>query len=332
MFSLRGPILVTGGAGFIGAHIIAHLNQRGVPVRVFDLPGVSTNHLPKHGVELRAGDVRNLEEVERAATGCPVVIHLAGNPNLFCPRPAEFDEVNHHGTRVVLAAGQKARVERIIHVSTEAIAAPLNPGAISNETTWLPLAEMAGPYLRSKWLAEEAAREAIADGAPVIIVRPSVPVGPGDPHLGPIMRLIRQFGEEGLSAYLPGTLDLVDVRDLAAGFYAVAARGIPGRTYLLTGETLTYQQFFERLAMIFGRPAPRWRIPYLVALAYACVQELASRYLTRTTPLASVTGVRLTRRSFRFDSTQTCRELDLQLHPCADALRDAVAWLQQRRR
>ncbi len=326
--ALRGAVLVTGGAGFIGSHVVAHFAERGVPVRVFDLPGVATDHLTRNGVELVAGDVRNLTEVRQAIAGCCAVIHLAGNPNLYCARPAEFDEVNHQGTRVMLAAAKEAGVERMIHVSTESIVAPLDPGAIADEETQLPLAAMAGPYLRSKWLAEEAARTAIAEGAPVIIARPSIPVGPGDRGQGPLMRLIRRFGEGGVSGYLPGTLDLVDVRDLAAGFYAVATRGIVGQTYLLSGETITYEQFFERLAEIFGRPAPRWRVPYAAALAYAYAQEFVSRNITGTTPLVSITGVRLTRRSFRFDSRRTCRELDLQVRPCTDALRETAAWLR----
>ncbi len=220
------------------------------------MPGVATAHLPREGVELVAGDIRNPAEVRRAVAGCCAVIHLAGNPDLFCPRAAEFEEVNHQGTRTVLAAAKEAGVERTIHVSTESIAAPLAAGAISDEDTRLSLAEMPGPYLRSKWLAEEAAREAIAAGAPVIIARPSIPVGPGDRRGGPIMRLISHFREEGISAYLPGTLDLVDVRCLATGFYAVATQGIPGRTYLLNGETPTYQEFFARLATIFAVTSP----------------------------------------------------------------------------
>ena len=232
----------------------------------------------------------------------------------------------------MLEAAKTAGVERIIHVSTESIAAPLDPGAMADEETRLPLSAMAGPYLRSKWLAEEAARRAIAEGAPVIIVRPSIPIGRGAHSEGPLMRLIRHFGEAGLSGYLSGTLDLVDVRDLAAGLYAVAARGIVGRTYLLTGETFTYEQFFETLAEVFGRPAPRWRVPYPAALAYAYAQEFVSRHLTGTTPLVSVAGVRLTRRSFRFDSTRTCRELDLQARACIDALRETAAWFSTTRR
>jgi dihydroflavonol-4-reductase len=327
--SLRGPVLVTGGAGFIGSHVVAYFAQRGVFVRVFDLPAAPTDHLPKDGVELIAGDVRNPAEVRRAVAGCRGVIHLAGNPNLFSTYPAEFDEVNHHGTRIILAAAKEAGVERTIHVSTAAIVAPLERDAIADEESWLPFVAMVGPYLRSKWLAEEAAREAIANGAAAIIVRPSVPVGPGDRGEGPLMRLIRHFAEGRVSGYLPGTLNLIDVRELAAGFYAVYARGIVGRTYLLTGETFTYAQFFQTLAEISGRPAPRWRVPYSVALAYAYAQEFVSGRLTGTTPLVNTTGVRLTRRSFRFDSTRTCTELGLRVHPCTDALREAVAWLSR---
>ena len=85
---------------------------------------------------------------------------------------------------------------------------------------------MLGPYCRSKWRAEEAAAEAAQDGDPVVIVRPSIPVGPGDRHLGPPTRMICDFCNGRIKGHLDGDLNFIDVRDIAAGIRAAAQHGL----------------------------------------------------------------------------------------------------------
>jgi len=75
-------VLVTGGAGFIGSHLVQLLVSSGASVRVLERPGVSVDHLPR-GVEIVSGDIRDRLCVERAVRGCPLVYHLAANPNLW---------------------------------------------------------------------------------------------------------------------------------------------------------------------------------------------------------------------------------------------------------
>ena len=187
---------------------------------------------------------------------------------------------------------------------------------------------MAGPYLRSKWQAEQAAVEAIGRGVPVIIARPSIPVGPGDRRLGPLSHAICQFAAGRIGAVVAGVLDVADVRDLAEGIVAAARRGAIGRRYLLTGQPVTYMEFFTALAPLVGRPPPRRVVPYPLALAFAHVNEWVCRHWTGSRPLASVTGVRLTRRSFHFNSRRTRCELGLVSRPFRAALSDAVAWFR----
>lgn len=330
MKAASGTVLVTGGAGFIGTHLVSLLLREGRKVRVMEKPGVDVSHLPADGVEVVFVDLRDERGVHEAAAGCETVLHLAANPNLWSPDPREFEQVNHQGTRRVLAAGRAAGARRIVHVSTESILAPPgHRGAVTEETV-TTLDDMIGPYCRSKWLAERAAREAAQRGEPIVIVRPSVPLGPGDRAMGPLTRMIRDFYHGRIKAYLRGDINFIDVRDVASGIWAAAERGEPGRPYLLVNENWSIRDFLRFLAGVSARPAPRWRVPYGLALFFAHVEEaFCSRFSGARVPMATVTGVKLTQRSFRFDGSRSRAALGLgPLRDCREAIIETVEYLR----
>jgi dihydroflavonol-4-reductase len=325
-----GRVLVTGGAGFIGSHVVELLLAQGRPVRVLEKPGVSTAHLPAGDVEILFADLRDAGAIAGSADGCDVVLHLAANPNLWARDAREFEEVNHQGTRRVLDAARRAGASRVVHVSTESILAPPGHSGLITEATETTLDDMIGPYCRSKWLADEAARQAAAAGDPVVVVRPTIPVGAGDRLMGPPSRMIRDFCNGRLKACLDGDLNLIDVRDIAAGIWAAARRGEPGRSYLLANENWTIPELFGYLAELTGQPAQRTCVPYPLALAFAHLEEWLCRHvLTGRSPMATVTGVRLTQRPLRFDGSQSAKELGLlPMRDCRAAIRAAVEWFR----
>src|SRR3954451_20150304 len=112
--------IVTGGAGFIGGHLVARLVERGGRVRVVERPGADVAHLPA-GVEVVRADIRDRAGVGRALEGGRWVYHLAANPNLWARDRAEFDAINYRGTVHVLDAALAAGAERVLHTSTESI-------------------------------------------------------------------------------------------------------------------------------------------------------------------------------------------------------------------
>jgi len=325
-----GRVLVTGGAGFVGSYLVEQLVADNHTVRVLEKPGVATSHLPIDKIEIVFGDLRDERAVKEAAVGCDVVLHLAANPNLWTRDPHEFEEVNHQGTRRVLAATRDAGARRVVHVSTESILSPIGYTGIINEKTRVTLDETIGPYCRSKWLAEQAVREAVEIGDPVVIVRPSIPVGPGDRHLGPPSRMICDFCNGRIKAFLDCNLNLIDVRDVAAGIWAAAQRGQVGRCYLLVNENWYILDLWRYLSGLVGRPTPRWRVPYPLALLFARFEEWFCTYMAAgRQPLATVTGVKLTRRSFCFDGTQSTIDLGWQpARDCRQAIVEAVAWFR----
>ncbi len=320
--------VVTGGAGFIGSHLVDRLRTEGRRLVVIERPGADTAHLPDD-VEVVRADIRDREAIERAMQGARFVYHLAANPNLWARDRGEFDAVNHRGTIHVLDAAIAAGAERILHVSTESILTCARSQGPIAEDVEVALADAVGPYCRSKLRAENAARERARAGHPVVIANPTMPVGPGDRGLSPPTRLIRDFCRGQLPARMDCTLNLIDVRDIAEGLIRTLQKGQPGRRYLLGGENLDLRQLLGLLSELTGVPVPRWRVPYPVGLAVAVLSEFCADHLHGQPPKATVTGVRLTRRTMHFDASRSLDALGLEPRPVRESLADAVAWLSR---
>jgi dihydroflavonol-4-reductase len=129
-------------------------------------------------------------------------------------------------------------------------------------------------------------------------------------------------------AYLDADLNLIDVRDVAEGLIRAVDRGTPGRRYLLGGENWSIRRVFSWVARQTGQPEPRWRVPYPLALAAAYVSEFVAAVGTGQIPAATVTGVKLTRRTMHFDASRSLAELELRPRPVEEALRDAIEWFR----
>ena len=320
---------VTGGAGFIGSHLVEWLAGLGQRVRVIERPGADAGHLPT-GVEVVRADIRDREATRSAIRGCRYVYHLAANPNLWVRDRREFEAVNHRGTVHVLDGAIEAGADRIVHVSTESILTRAKADGPIAEDVEIRESDALGPYCLSKLRAENAAFERARAGHPVLIANPTMPVGPGDRGLSPPTRLIRDYAQGRVPGRLDCTLNLVDVRDVAEGLARVLERGRPGRRYLLGGENLSLRNLFAQLAALTGVPAPRRRVPYPVALGFAAASELWADWISKKSPQATLTGVRLTRRTMHFDASRSREELGLTPRPVRLALADAIQWLRDR--
>jgi len=319
--------VVTGGAGFIGSHLVENLVKRGERVRVVERPGADVAHLSR-GVEVVRADIRDREAVAGALHGSWRVYHLAANPNLWVRDRGDFDAVNHLGTVNVLDAALDAGAERVLHTSTESILTRARQDGPIGEEVRVTLEDAVGPYCRSKLRAENAAMGRARAGRPVVIANPTMPVGPGDRGLSPPSRLIRDFCLGKLPARMDCTLNVIDVRDVAEGLVRTMENGTPGRRYLLGGENLTLVGLLGILSELTGVPVPRWRVPYPVGLGVAWLSELWADRVSGRTPKATVTGVRLTRRAMHFDASASLAALGLTPRPARESLADAVRWLR----
>ncbi|MGL5098271.1 MAG: NAD-dependent epimerase/dehydratase family protein, partial [Planctomycetia bacterium] len=218
---------------------------------------------------------------------------------------------------------------RVVHASTESILGCRRPGPEPLETAVLHEEDMIGPYCRSKHRAEVEALRLGRAGAPVVVVNPTLPVGPGDRLLTPPSRLTLSAAKGELPAYLECEFNMIDVRDVATGMRAALDRGQPGRRYILGAWNLRLSQWLALTAAAANRPAPTWKVPYPLALTVAFAQEAWADWITGRAPQATLTGVRLTRRRMHFDAGPSLAALGLTPRPITESLSDAVAWYRQ---
>jgi dihydroflavonol-4-reductase len=305
---------------------VRRLLAAGHQVRALVRPGANTRQLDGLPVERVEGNLRDAESLRRGVAGCDWVFHVAALYSYWGHPWEEFYQVNVEGTRRVLEAARGASVSRIVYTSSIAVLGIPRDGSPGTEDTPSTLADMIGSYKRSKFLAEEVARDFARQGLPVVIVNPAAPVGVGDHKPTPTGKMIVDFLNGRMPACVDTGLTIVDVDDVAAGHLLAAERGRVGERYILGGENLTLKQVLDILAEVSGRPPVRFRIPHAVALAWAYVDVALARLSLRHVPTATPETARLSRQREYFASHKAIRELGFPQTPAREALRKAVEW------
>jgi dihydroflavonol-4-reductase len=325
---------VTGASGFIGANLVHELIMRGHRVKALLRPNADLRGL--HGAEYERvdGDVSDRAALQRAMRGCDWCFHVAASYHLWLRDYAPMYAANVEGTRNVIEAATAAGCSRIVYTSTVGcIGLPKESSGVvtpTDESTPVSEAQMSNHYKLSKWKAEVVARELAAQGAPVIIVNPSAPVGPRDGKPTPTGQVIVDFLNRAMPAYLDTGLNWVHVRDVATGHILAAEKGRVGERYILGHEqgNWTMKEALDLLGEITGVPAPSFRVPYWVALSAARVNEVFAN-LTGKPPKAPVAGVRMAKYKMFFNPAKAVRELGLPQTPPREALSDAVEWFRK---
>ena len=327
--------LVTGATGFIGANLVQRLVERGHTVRGLVRPGSDRRGLADVADwEPVEGDVTDAAAIEAALRGCDWCFHVAASYHLWLHDYAPMFAANVDGTRTVIEAAGAAGCSRIVYTSTVGcLGLPREEQGRwvpTDETAPASEAQMGNPYKRSKWQAEQVALEWVGRGLPIVIVNPSAPVGPRDVKPTPTGKVILDFLNGQLPAYLDTGLNWVHVGDVAAGHILAAERGKVGERYILghVEGNWTMRQTLEVLAELSGLSAPRVRVPYGVALAAAHVSE-ALAVLTGRPPKAPVAGVRMARYKMWFNPAKAIRELGLPQTPPREAFESAIQWFRE---
>ncbi len=323
---------MTGATGFVGSHVARQLVARGEPVRVLVRPQSRRDNLADLDprlVTFVCGDLTDPASLREAVRGCDALFHVAADYRLWAKDPRELYRANVEGTRHLLQAALEAGVGRVIYTSTVGALGIPHDGTPGTEETPVSEADMIGHYKRSKFLAEQEARSFVEKGLDVIIVNPSTPVGENDIKPTPTGQIIVDFLNRKLPAYVDTGLNLIDVRDVAAGMLLARERGRTGQRYILGNQNLTLKEMLDLLAGITGLPAPKARMPYAVAwLAVGLENVFAERVLHRA-PLHPFEGVKMARHKMFFDPSKAVRELGLPQSPVRDALARAVAWFRE---
>jgi len=320
--------LVTGATGFVGSAVARALSRAGWQVRVLARAGSDRRNLQQLTVEIASGDLLDRASLREALQDCDALFHVAADYRLGTAHAQQLYRTNVEGTRNALDAAAKLRVGRIVYTSSVAtIGLPVDrtPG---DEDTAVALADMIGHYKRSKFLAEQLVRDRARAGAPVVIVNPSTPVGPGDLKPTPTGRLVLDAATGRMPAYVDTGLNIVHVDDVAAGHLRALERGRAGERYILGGENMTLREILLDICRLAGRNAPSVRLPHAILLPFALVSEGLAR-LTGGEPRATLEGVRMARKRMYYSSDKAVRELGYSWRAPTSAFEDAIAWYRE---
>lgn len=320
--------LVTGATGFIGSAVARALIARGEAVRVLARAGGDRRNLEGLKVEIVEGDLRDEQARIRAVNGIQSLYHVAADYRLWVPDPAAMYATNVEATADLLRRAANAGAGRIVYTSSVATLGTPSDGGIADETTAVDLAEMIGPYKRSKFMAEDAVRALAKDGLPIVIVNPSAPVGPRDVKPTPTGRTVIEAAAGRMPAFVDTGLNIVHVDDVAVGHLLAHDKGRIGERYVLGGEDMTLEQILVRIAAITGGRAPKIKLPVGMILPIAHAAEIFARLFRTGEPFVTVDGVKLARKRMFFSSAKARAELGYTARPAEEALKDAIAWFR----
>ena len=321
-------IFLTGATGFVGHHVAKALAAEGADLCFLTRKTSNLANLEGIKGEIVVGDLTDPKPIKSALTGCDAVVHVAADYRLWIPDPAAMYRANVDGTRELLRAAREAQVKRFVYTSSVATMHFRTDGIVINEDTPVSIADMVGHYKRSKFLAEQEALNAAAQGQEVLILNPTTPIGSNDRKPTPTGRIFVDFLNSKFPAYMDTGMNLVDVSEVARAHVLALTKGMPGRRYILGGENLTLKQILDKMSAITGIPSPTVKIPFAVAATYAFFEEWITGRIRGKEPRATLEEVRMGRKKMYASSARAQQELDFRVVPVYPAMRAAIDWFR----
>jgi len=321
-------IFITGSTGFVGANVARALLDSGYEVRALVRRGADTRNIDGLNVQQVEGDLSNTDDLRSAMTGCQATFHVAALYSLWRSDAEALYKTNVHGTINVLEAAEAAGVSRVVYTSSVAALGVPPAGQIGDERLSTTAAELVSDYKKSKYLAEQEALKRARQGQDIVIVNPSTPIGPSDIKPTPTGEIVLRFLKGKMPAYVDTGLNIIDVEDVARGHVLALERGRTGERYILGNRNLTLKELLDILAKLTGLKAPGVRVPHILPLAVAYVDEgVLSRLGKR--PGVSIYAVRMSQKAMYYDSSKAIRELGLPQSPIDAALEAAIRWFKE---
>ena len=320
--------LVTGSTGFLGSAILRELLIDGRDIKVLVRKGADTTNIDGLNVEIVYGDLRDFGSLQFALSGCDVLYHTAAYYSLWDQDKKLIYDINVEGTRKILQAAKERGLERIVYTSTVGCIGLNEDSSPSNENTPFNPNTLSNDYKKSKHQAEQVVLEFAHSGLPVVIVNPSTPVGPRDIKPTPTGKIVLDFLNREMPAYLDTGLNLIDVKDCAKGHILAEQKGVPGERYILGNQNMSLFEILITLEKITGLKAPRVKMPFWVALSAGWICEIISNHVTGKPPAVPLAGVKMAKYFMYFDSSKAVQKLGLPQNPIENALRQSVDWFQ----
>lgn len=321
-------ILVTGATGFVGSAVARALAARGHALRLLVRRGSDRRNIAGLEAELAEGDLTDAASLARAVAGCADLVHVAADYRLWVPNPAAMMAANVAGTRSLMLAAAEAGVRRMVHCSSVAALGLTGTDEPANEATPVHEDKIVSTYKLSKYHAEKAVLALVREqGLPIVIVNPSMPVGPRDIKPTPTGRLVRDAAAGRIPAFVDTGMNVVHVDDVAEGHCLALERGVPGERYILGGENLSMRALLAMIAEVSGKRAPRIGLPVGPLMPLAYVSELWGR-VSGHEPIFTTDALRMARKKMWFSSAKAMAELGYRPRPVREGVVEALAWFR----
>ncbi len=316
---------MTGASGLIGSRVVRALLAQGREVRAMKRASSDLRNLEGLDLELADGDLLDPGSLDRALKGCDSLFQVAAIYRHWHPRGGEFiRKTNIEGTRNILEAALKRDLEKLVYTSSIS-SVGFKPGRLSTEDDFPDLKDCRRqPYRESKFISEKMAFE-YAERLPIVIVNPASPIGVGDWAPTPTGRVILDFLNGKMIAFVDVGLNLIDVDDLAQGYLLAEERGRVGERYILGNHNTRLREFLQMIADMTGLPAPRVKVPKALLRVVAEVNEFVSD-ITKREPVAAVEQALHTRYNEFVDCTKARTELGLAQNDIRIAIHKAVRY------
>lgn len=322
-------VFLTGATGFIGSHVMRQLLARGDTVYALSRKGrdhVHFHDLTTPLLNIVHADLLQPDSFASDLARCDAVIHIAGWISTRQTDAQRLHALNVTATENLWQACARCHSSKIVYLASIFAHARSTDGRPCDESAPFDSAilELPVPYFKSKRQAELLTWQYVQrHQLPVVFGYPGYCIGPGDYYLSS-MRVVRDFLRGMVPSFVHGGMNFIDVRDAASGLIGCLDRGQIAQKYLLGNHNLRWQTFFDSLAQLTGRPAPRFATPYPIAL-------FAGRVLERVwshSPVAQG-DIAVMGHEWYYDSTKAVRELSLPQRPFLHSLEDGVRWLRE---
>jgi dihydroflavonol-4-reductase len=321
-------VVVTGAAGFIGSAVTRALLRRGANVVALTEPGASTSNLEELTVERHDVDITAPEQLRGAFEGARFCFHLAAKFGFWPQDPSTFYAVNVGGSRNVVAAAAEAGVERIVYTSTVATLGlwDTKSGRPSNEDDVADLSHLYGNYKQTKYVAEHEVLRLAAQGAPVVLVLPTMPHGPFDHRPTPSGKVVLDYLNGRIPGYVDTAMNVAHVDDLAEGHLLALEKGHQGRSYICGGDNITMSQLLALLCEVTGLPPAQRHFPAIFPLLAGHASQFVEGTLLHREPRVPLEAAQMASTTMTFDDSRARSELGYRSRPAAVALYESARW------
>jgi len=325
-------ILVTGASGHIGNVLVRELLKQNQKVRIITSNGMIPKCLQGFPLEVYKADVRDAKAIAEAMKGVEIVYHLASLISISSFYTPELFEVNVQGTQNIIDACMGQGVKRLIYASsTNALPCKSHDEIITEESDF-NAEKLIGFYARSKAQATRRVLEAVEKGLDAVICFPSAVLGFHDYRGSEAGKMIQDYAQNKLKAYIAGEYNFVDVRDVVQGFLAAAEKGRKGEGYILSGYRMDLREFFKMLQLFLPNiKIPTLKIPIPIAIVAAWTVEIICKPFN-IKPLFTVSGIKILQANSRFSWEKAHKELNYSPRPIPECLKDTIAWLKETNR